>query len=85
MKTLPFALLLLLLVAPGAFAQAYPSRPIEVVVHTGAGGGNDLVCAGGGKDSVDGGLGNDVAYGGGGNDTLRGGAGSDPVGKAQFR
>lgn len=30
--------------ATPAFAQAYPSRPIELVSATGAGGGSDLVC-----------------------------------------
>jgi putative tricarboxylic transport membrane protein len=43
MKTVSFVWLLLLFAAPGTFAQGYPSRPIEVVVHTGAGGGNDRV------------------------------------------
>lgn len=28
--------------AGGAFAQSFPSRPLEFVVHTGAGGGSDL-------------------------------------------
>lgn len=32
-----------LAVMTGAFAQAYPSRPIELVAPTGAGGGSDLV------------------------------------------
>src|SRR3954471_18570195 len=30
--------------AASVFAQSYPSRPIELVSATGAGGGSDLVC-----------------------------------------
>ena len=41
-----FALLAALIAASAApsFAQSYPSRPIELVSSTGAGGGSDLVC-----------------------------------------
>ena len=35
--------LALMLFSSCAFAQPYPSKPIELVVHTSAGGGSDLV------------------------------------------
>jgi len=42
LRMLPAAVLSLLAGIPGAWAQAYPAKPIELVVHTSAGGGGDL-------------------------------------------
>jgi putative tricarboxylic transport membrane protein len=39
-----FVLAALVILAPAAFAQGFkPARPVEVVVHTGPGGGNDVL------------------------------------------
>ncbi len=37
-----YAFLLLISISSAAFAQAFPSRPLEFVVHTSAGGGTDI-------------------------------------------
>src|SRR5688572_4295086 len=37
-----YAFLLLISLSSAAFAQAWPSRPLEFIVHTSAGGGTDI-------------------------------------------